>query len=105
MHSERMSKLEMRIGGAAGKVIAECPAVDIDKMVSLVEDFREIRCEDRNWAPVNDTLPAFALFDKALKSSGLAVADSFDIFDKCSVWNVLPNGDSVRVITVWNKGF
>ena len=49
MHSERMSKLEMRIGGAAGKVIAECPAVDIDKMVSLVEEFREIRAEDMMW--------------------------------------------------------
>ena len=100
--SERHSKLELRIGK---KVIAETPSVNIDSMVDLVNVFRDIRCEDRNWAPVNDTLPAFELFDKALASSGMAVCDSFDIFDKCSVWNVLPNGDSVKVITVWNKGF
>ena len=99
---ERHSKLELRIGK---KVIAETPSVNIDSMVDLVNVFRDIRCEDRNWAPVNDTLPAFALFDKALKSSGLAVADSFDIFDKCEVWSVMPNGDSVRACLVWHKGF
>ena len=100
--SERHSKLELRIGK---RVIAETPSANIDEMVSLVEDFREIRCDDTMWEPVNDTLPAFELFDKALKSSGLAVCDSFDIFDKCSVWNVLPNGDSVKVTTVWNRGY
>jgi len=97
-----MSNLELRIGK---KVIAKTPSVNIDEMVSLVERFREIRCEDTMWEPVNDTLPCFDAFEKALKSSGLATADNFDVFDKCSVWNVLPNGDSVKVITVWNKGF
>ena len=97
-----MSKLELRVGK---KVIAACDSERIDEMVSLVEDFREIRCEDKNWEVENDTLPAFALFDEALKSSGMATADSFDIFDKCEVWSVMPSGDSVRACLVWHKGF
>tara|TARA_R100000479_G_C6202326_1_gene135149 strand:- start:130 stop:453 length:324 start_codon:yes stop_codon:yes gene_type:complete len=107
MHSERMSKLEMRIGGAAGKVIAECPAVDIDKMVSLVEEFREIRCEDMMWKTCEHThtLPAFDAFDRTLASSGIAVAETFDIFDRCEVWSVMPSGDAVRACLVWHKGF
>ena len=95
-------KHELRIGK---KVIAETPSVNIDSMVDLVNRFRDIRCDDTMWEPVNDTLPCFAAFEKTLKSSGLATADIFDVFDKCSVWSVLPNGDSVKVITVWNKGF
>ena len=97
-----MSKLEMRVGK---KVIAECDSERIDEMVSLVEDFREIRCDDTMWEAVNDTIPAFEAFDKALKSSGMATSDSFDIFDKCEVWSVMPSGDSVRACLVWNKGF
>ena len=97
-----MSKLEMRVGK---KVIAECDSERIDEMVSLVEDFREIRCDDTMWEPVNDTLPCFDAFDKALKSSGLATADIFDVFDKCEIWSVMPNGDSVRACLVWHKGF
>ena len=96
------NRVELRVGK---KVIAEVSHEEMDKMVSLVESFRDIRCDDTMWEPVNDTLPCFDAFEKTLKSSGLATADIFDVFDKCSVWSVLPNGDSVKVITVWNKGF
>ena len=95
-------KLELRIGK---NVIAETPSVNIDAMVDLVNRFRDIRCDDTMWEPVNDTLPCFEAFEKTLRESGLARTHVFDVFEKCSVWNVLPNGDSVRVVSVWNKGF
>ena len=94
--------LELRIGK---NVIAETPSVNIDAMVDLVNRFRDIRCDDTMWEPVNDTLPCFDAFDKALKSSDIAVCDSFDVFDKATLWSVTRMGDSVKVMTVWNKGF
>ena len=105
--SERHSKLELRIGK---RVIAETPSANIDEMVSLVEDFREIRCDDTMWEPVDDKLPGFDAFAETLKTRPFAIADKngeyfFDIFESCTVWNVLPNGDSVKVTTVWNRGY
>ena len=97
-----MNKVELRLGK---KVIAEVNKDEMGRLRSLIESFVEIRNDDTMWEPVNDTLPCFDAFEKTLKSSGLATADIFDVFDKCSVWSVLPNGDSVKVITVWNKGF
>ena len=99
---ERLSKLELRIGK---NVIAETPSVNIDKMVDLVNRFRDIRCDDTMWEPVNDTLPCFEAFEKTLRESGLARTHVFDVFEKCEVWSVLPNGDSVRACLVWNRGF
>ena len=96
------NRVELRVGK---KVIAEVSHEEMDKMVSLVESFRDIRCDDTMWEPVNDTLPCFDAFAKTLKSSGLARTEIFDVLEKCSVWSVLPNGDSVKVITVWNRGF
>ena len=95
-------KLELRIGK---KVIAETPSVNIDSMVDLVNRFRDIRCDDTMWEPVNDTLPCFDAFEKALKSSGIARTDIFDVFDKATLWSVTRMGDAVKVMTVWNKGF
>ena len=97
-----MNKLELRIGK---RVIAETPSVNIDEMVSLVRRFMEIRNDDSMWEPVNDTLPCFDAFEKALTESGIATTKIFDVFDRCSVWNTLPNGDSVKVKSVWSKGF
>ena len=96
------NRVELRVGK---KVIAEVSQEEMDKMVDLVESFRDIRCDDTMWEPVNDTLPCFDAFEKALKSSGLATADIFDVFDKCEIWSVMPNGDSVRACLVWHKGF
>ena len=95
-------KLELRIGK---KVIAETPSVNIDSMVDLVNRFRDIRCDDTMWEPVNDTLPCFDAFEKALKSSGIAKTDSFDVFDKATLWYTNGKGDSMKIMTVWNKGF
>ena len=94
--------LELRIGK---NVIAETPSVNIDAMVDLVNRFRDIRCDDTMWEPVNDTLPCFDAFEKALKSSGIARTDIFDVFDKATLWSVTRMGDAVKVITVWNRGF
>ena len=94
--------LELRIGK---NVIAETPSVNIDAMVDLVNRFRDIRCDDTMWEPVNDTLPCFDAFEKALKSSGIAKTDIFDVFDKATLWSVTRMGDAVKVMTVWNKGF
>ena len=94
--------LELRIGK---NVIAETPSVNIDAMVDLVNRFRDIRCDDTMWEPVNDTLPCFDAFEKALKSSGIARTDIFDVFDKATLWSVTRMGDAVKVMTVWNKGF
>ena len=95
-----MNKLELRVGK---KVIAE--TIDLDKMVSLVKTFSEIRNDDSMWEPVNDTLPCFHAFEKALSESGIATACIFDVFEKATVWNVNRMGDSVKVTTVWNRGF
>ena len=97
-----MNKLELRVGK---KVIAE--TIDLDKMVSLVKTFSEIRNDDSMWEITedNDTLPCFDAFEKALTESGIATTKIFDVFDRCSVWNTLPNGDSVKVKSVWSKGF
>ena len=97
-----MNKVELRLGK---KVIAEVNKDEMGRLRSLIESFVEIRNDDTMWEPVNDTLPCFDAFEKTLKSSGLATADIFDVFDKCSVWSVLPNGDSVKVTTVWNRGY
>ena len=102
-----MSKLELRIGK---RVIAETPSVTIDEMVSLVKRFTEIRNDDSMWEIVDETLPGFDAFSEALKSSPLAISDKngeygFDIFESCTVWNVLPNGDSVKVKSVWKRGY
>ena len=97
-----MNMLELRIGK---RVIAETPSVNIDSMVSLVRRFTEIRNDDSMWEPENDTLPCFDAFEKALSESGIATTKIFDVFDRCSVWNTLPNGDSVKVKSVWSKGF
>ena len=99
-----MNKLELRIGK---RVIAETPSVNIDSMVSLVRRFTEIRNDDSMWEITedNDTLPCFDAFEKALSESGIATTKIFDVFDRCSVWNTLPNGDSVKVKSVWSKGF
>ena len=99
-----MNKLELRIGK---RVIAETPSVNIDSMVSLVRRFMEIRNDDSMWEPhtTSGTLPCFDAFEKALAESGIATTKIFDVFDRCSVWNTLPNGDSVKVKSVWSKGF
>ena len=96
------NKVELRVGK---KVVASVSQEEMDKMVSLVESFRDIRCDDTMWEPVNDTLPCFDAFEKALKSSGIARTDIFDVFDKATLWSVTRMGDSVKVMTVWNKGF
>ena len=101
-----MNKLELRVGK---KVIAE--TIDLDKMVSLVKTFSEIRNDDSMWEPSEDpisgnaVLPCFHAFEKALSESGIATACIFDVFEKATVWNVNRMGDSVKVTTVWNRGF
>ena len=101
-----MNKLELRVGK---KVIAE--TIDLDKMVSLVKTFSEIRNDDSMWEPSEDpisgdsVLPCFHAFEKALSVSGIATACIFDVFEKATVWNVIRMGDSVKVTTVWNRGF
>ena len=103
-----MNKLELRIGK---RVIAETPSVNIDSMVSLVRRFMEIRNDDSMWEPSEDpisgnaVLPCFHAFEKPLSESGIATACIFDVFEKATVWNVNRMGDSVKVTTVWNRGF
>ena len=97
-----MNKVELRLGK---KVVAEVNKDEMDKMVSLVESFCDIRSDDTMWEPVNDKLPCFDAFDKALKSSGISKTDSFDVFDKATLWYSNGKGDSLKIMTVWNKGF
>ena len=97
-----MNKVELRLGK---KVIAEVSKDEMGKMRSLIESFRDIRNDDTMWEPVNDKLPCFDAFDKALKSSGIAKTDSFDVFDKATLWYTNGKGDSLLLMTVWNKGF
>ena len=97
-----MNKVELRLGK---KVIAEVSKDEMGKMRSLIESFRDIRNDDTMWEPVNDTIPVFESFDKALASSGIAKTDSFDVFDKATLWYTNGKGDSLLLMTVWNKGF
>ena len=97
-----MNKVELRLGK---KVVAEVNKDEMDKMVSLVESFCDIRSDNTMWEPVNDKFPCFDAFDKALKSSGISKTDSFDVFDKATLWYSNGKGDSLKIMTVWNKGF
>ena len=97
-----MNKVELRLGK---KVVAEVNEDEMGRLRSLIESFRDIRNDDTMWEPVNDKLPCFDAFDKVLKSSGIAKTDSFDVFDKATLWYTNGKGDSVKVMTVWNKGF
>ena len=94
--------VELRLGK---KVVAEVNKDEMGRLRSLIESFVEIRNDDTMWEPVNDTLPCFDAFDKALKSSGIAKTDSFDVFDKATLWYTNGKGDSMKIMTVWNKGF
>ena len=97
-----MDKVELRLGK---KVVAEVNKDEMGRLRSLIESFVEIRNDDTMWEPVNDKLPCFDAFDKTLKSSGIAKTDSFDVFDKATLWYTNGKGDSMKVMTVWNKGF
>ena len=97
-----MNKVELRLGK---KVIAEVNKDEMGRLRSLIESFVEIRNDDTMWEPVNDTLPCFDAFEKTLKSSGIAKTDSFDVFDKATLWYTNGKGDSMKIMTVWNKGF
>ena len=96
------NRVELRVGK---KVIAEVSKEEMGRMRSLIESFYEIRNSDAMWEPENDTLPCFDAYDKTLRESGIAKADTFDVFDKATLWYTNGKGDSLKIMTLWNKGF
>lgn len=94
----REHKLELRSGKT---VIADVPVVEMEKLQSLVAEMRAIRDTDTLW----EEMPPFDEFDAVLSASGIALVDTFDVYEDLTVWNVMPNGDSVRITKIWNKGY